>query len=138
MRVALPKKITNDGSIPDEQQSLVDTLANILNPFMTDVATILNGNVGPDNQEAKIVKIDVKTTTTGEILGRVDVNTGLNRLPYGSLVIDVRNTENVGAIPDIAGAPYIIYTPNSQSSIRIHKILNLKPNNKYTLTIYFF
>lgn len=137
MRLPLQKKIVIDESVPAEIQQTVTNLGTILNPFMTDVVTVLNGGIGFDNLESKLVKIDVKTDSTGSIIGKPDVLTGLSRLPYGSYCIDVRNTDNISTIPNITGTPFVIYVPNNATSIRIHKILNLGANGKYTLSIVF-
>lgn len=137
MRLPVAKKILNDGSVPEEQQTLVETLGGILNPFMTDTSNIINGNIGFDNFESKLSKFDIKTDAAGNITAKIDVFTGLKRLPYGHICVDIRNTDNLGAIPDVTGVPFLLYTPNNATSIKINKILNLKPNSKYTLTVWF-
>ncbi len=137
MRLPLQKKIVVDETVPAEMQQTITNLGTILNPFMTDIISIVNGGVGLDNLEAKMVKIDVKTDSSGTIIGKPDVLTGLNRVPYGSQCIDVRNTDNVSAIPDITGTPFVLFIPNNSTSVKIHKILNLGNNGKYTLTIIF-
>ncbi len=138
MRIAIPKKIVNDGSIPADQQQLVENLGVILNQPLNDICTIINGGIGFDNLEQKIAKFSVKTDTNGALLAKVDITTGLNRLPYGSCCIDVRNSDNIGAVPELNGTPFIIYTPNNQTTVKIQSILNLKPNSKYTITAIFF
>lgn len=137
MRLPLPKKIVADEGVPSEMQQTVNNIGGILNPFMTDVVGTLNGGISFDNLESKLVKIDVKTDSTGTIIGKPDVLTGLSRLPYGSYCVDVRNTDNISSIPVITGTPFVIYTPNNQTSVKIHKILNLGNNGKYTISIVF-
>ena len=138
MRLPLPKKVIVDDSTPPEISQTVETLGSILNPFMSDVVGVLNGGVGFDNLELKLVKIDVKTDSLGNMIGKPDVLTGLNRPPFGSLCIDVRNTDNISTIPNITGLPFITFIPNNATSIKLHKILNLGINGKYTLSIIFF
>ncbi len=137
MRLAVPKKIIIDDSTPPELQDAMSAVAGTLNPFMTDVYGILNQGINQDNLESRMVKIEVKTNATGAIIAPIDVNTGLNRLPYGHRCIDVKNTDNNSILPNITGTPFLLYTPNSVSSLRISKILNLGANAKYTITVEF-
>lgn len=138
MQLPLPKKIVIEDGTPPEVQSTVNTMGAILNPFMSDVVRVLNAGINFDNTEFKKVTITVKTNSVGAIISSIDVSTGLNRLPYGHVCIDVRNTDNASTVPDITGTPFLLYTPNSQSSMRVSKILNLGNNGKYTITVVFF
>jgi hypothetical protein len=138
MQLPLPKKIVVDDSTPAEVQGTVDNIGGILNPFMSDVVRVLNQGINFDNTEFRKVTLTVKTNATGSILAPIDVSTGLSRLPYGCVCIDVKNTDNASVVPDITGTPFLLYTPNSQSSMRISKILNLGSNGKYTITVVFF
>lgn len=137
MRLPVPKKIIIDDSTPAELQDTMSAVAGTLNPFMTDVYGILNQGINQDNLESRMVKIEVKTNASGAIIAPIDVNTGLNRLPYGHHCIDVKNTDNNSIVPNITGTPFLLYTPNSVSSLRISKILNLGANAKYTITVIF-
>lgn len=137
MRLPAAKKIIIDDSTPAELQSTMSTVAGVLNPFMTDVTNILNQGINFDNLEARRVVIEVKTNASGAILAPIDVNTGLSRLPYGHICIDVKNTDNNSILPNIVGTPFLLYTPNSVNSMRISKILNLGPSSKYTITVVF-
>lgn len=137
MRLPAAKKIIIDESVPSEMQNTMATIAGVLNPFMTDVTTILNQGINFDNLEARKVIIEVKTNATGAIISPIDVNTGLSRLPFGHQCIDVKNTDNNSVLPNITGVPFLLYTPNSVSSMRISKILNLGPSAKYTITVVF-
>lgn len=138
MQLPLPKKIIAEDGTPAEIQGTINTMGVILNPFMSDVVRVLNQGINFDNTEFKKVVITVKTNASGAIIGTLDVSTGLSRLPYGHSCIDVKNTDNASTIPDITGTPFLLYTPNSQSSLRVSKILNLGNNGKYTITVVFF
>lgn len=138
MQLPLPKKIVVEDGTPVEIQSTVNTMGGILNPFMSDVVRVLNQGINFDNTEFKKVTLTVKTNASGAIIGSLDVSTGLNRLPYGHVCIDVKNTDNASTVPDITGTPFLLYTPNSPSSMRVSKILNLGNNGKYTITVVFF
>lgn len=137
MRLPIPKKIIVDDSTPAELQGTMSAVAGTLNPFMSDVYGILNQGVSFDNLESRKVSIEVKTNASGAILAPIDVNTGLPRLPYGHICIDVKNTDNNSILPNITGTPFLLYTPNSVNSMRISKILNLGINAKYTITVIF-
>ncbi len=137
MRLPVPKKIIIDDSTPPELQNTMSAVAGTLNPFMSDVYGILNQGINQDNLESRMVKIEVKTNGTGAIIAPIDVSTGLNRLPYGHQCIDVKMTDNNSIVPNITGTPFLLYTPNSVSSLRISKILNLGINSKYTITVIF-
>lgn len=137
MRLPVPKKIIVDDSTPVELQTTMSAIAGTLNPFMSDVYGILNQGINQDNLESRMIKIEVKTNGTGAIIAPIDVATGLNRLPYGHQCIDIKMTDNNSILPNITGVPFLLYTPNSVSSLRISKILNLGVNSKYTITVIF-
>lgn len=137
MRLPVPKKIIIDDSTPPELQDTMNAVAGTLNPFMSDVYGILNQGINQDNLESRMIKIEVKTNALGAIIAPIDVSTGLNRLPYGHQCIDVKTTDNNSILPSITGTPFLLYTPNSVSSLRISKILNLGANAKYTITVIF-
>lgn len=137
MRLPAAKKIIIDDSTPVELQNTMSTIAGVINPFMTDVTSILNQGINFDNLESRKVTIEVKTNASSAILAPIDVNTGLPRLPYGHICIDVKNTDNNSILPNIVGTPFLLYTPNSVNSMRISKILNLGPSAKYTITVVF-
>lgn len=136
MRLQLARRITSD-NVPDEQRATVDSIAFSLNPFIEEVTTIINGFINFDNLESKVAKIAISTDAEGKILGNSDIRTGLNRPPLGAQVVDIKNTENFDLPVDLDGAPFILYRPISNTTIRVDNILNLKPNRKYTISILF-
>lgn len=136
MKLPLAKKITLD-QVPNELQGFVSTLSFILNPFMSNVVDLLNGRLGFENFDSRLAIIDVKTDANGNIMGIIDINTGLGRVPAGQICVNVVDSTNSNKIPNITGTPFVLYTPLSGGNIRISKILNLGSNANYTLTIWF-
>ena len=134
MRLPEAKRIVIE-DLPDELQQPMSNVALILNPFIEQVTQILNGNVGRDNLTSKIVKFNVKTDANANIVGQLDLSTGLNSSPIGLSIINFQMTDNTSQIPNITQPPMILFQPLSNSVIRITKILNLKENSKYTITI---
>lgn len=136
MRLPAAKRIVIE-DLPEEIQDSMQTIATILNPFIEDVTTILNGSVSGDNLERKIVKFDVKTNANKIIIGILDISTGLARPPMGANVVNIQMTDNAQQIPNIDNPPFILFQPISATSVRVNKILNLKENSKYTITVEF-
>lgn len=121
--------------LPEEMQAPMESIAGILNPFIEDVTDILNGNVNSDNLERKIVTINIQTNANALPVGVLDISTGLKRPPLGLNIVNIRMTDNANQIPNITNTPFILWQPISAQAIRVNKILNLKENSKYTLTI---
>lgn len=136
MRLPLPKRIELDG-IPAEQQETMSMLARILNPFMAGTVDILNGGITFDNLASGLTKITVKTDINGNLKAPIDINPNMGRFPNGSIVIDVRDSNNSNAIPNITGTPFLIYTPLNDGIIRVSKVLNIGGNANLTLTVWF-
>lgn len=136
MQIPAVKRLTVD-AVPPEQQAAIETVANIINPFMDDVVRLLNGSISNENLESKIVKIDVKTNAVGAIVGTLDILTGLKRPPLGQQIINIQMTDNSNMIPNITNTPFILCRPVSATVVRVDKILNLIANSKYTITIEF-
>lgn len=136
MRLQSARRVTSDNVAP-EQREVVDSIGVSVNPFIEDVTEILNGRVGFDNLESKVAKISISTDLNGKLVGNSDILTGLPRPPIGALVVDIRNTNNFDLPVDITSAPFVLYRPISNTTIRVDNILNLKPNQKYTISILF-
>ena len=64
MRLRTAKRLSLEG-IPEEQQQLASEIASIVNVFNEDVATVINGNLGFDNLNRKIIQIPVQTDASG-------------------------------------------------------------------------
>lgn len=137
MKLPLARRITTD-NVPPEQQATVETLSYILNPFIEDVTTILNGQLDYyDNLISKIVQFEVMVDSTGKPLSETLVNPNMQRSPYGAICVNVQNADNINSPVDISGQPFAITQVVGSGMIKIDKILNLKQNQKYILTLLF-
>lgn len=136
MRLPAAKRVVIE-DLPAEIQQPMQVIATILNPFIEDVTTILNGKVSSDNLERKVVKFTVKTNGSASIIGVLDIVTGLSRPPLGVNIINIQMTDNSQEIPNVTGTPFMMFQAISVQAIRVVKILNLKENSKYTITAEF-
>lgn len=137
MKLPAVKRLSYD-NVPEEQQQAVQTIANIINPFMDDVHQILNGNVGFDNTTFKTARFSVKTDANGAIIGQLIIATGLTRPPFSVIIGDIKMTANPDAVVNIDNTPFLLQRPISANTIKVDKILNLKPNSDYTISVLFF
>ena len=135
MRLPLARRITME-NVPEEMQSTVSNLATIMNPFIEDVTTILNGRVDFDNLAFQLLQFETMVNSQGIPLIGADI--GINFTPRGSYCVDIKNANNLGQLPDITGAPFVLFVPSNSGSIKIGKILNLLPNKKYIITLLLF
>ena len=133
MRLPSPKRL-NLESIPQEQQQLASEIASIINSFMEDSTNIINGNIGFDNLNRKVVQINVQTGATGAVQP-VEIRTGLSSNPVGCTVLNIYMTNAPTQVPNINSAPFVCFSPIGNGNIRITKILNLEKNSKYTITL---
>lgn len=133
MRLPLARRITAENT-PPEMQSTVENLATIMNPFIEDVTSILNGRVDFDNLSFPIRQFEVMVDKNGiPIFGELEIGLQVR----GHCVIDVKDANNLNMLPQITGQPFMLFT-QSNSGVNIAKILNLLPNKKYLLTVIFF
>lgn len=132
MRLPSVKRITGDNT-PTEVQPVVENLATILNPFMEDVTAILNKGITFDNLAFPVYTIEVMVNSKGIPL--IGGQLPLNKLPLGSQCINVQDSSNLNAIPDITALPVLFFNQGSSGSVNISKVLNLLPNKKYLLTV---
>lgn len=134
MRLPSSKKITSD-NMSEEVQPAVDMIGGILNVFMDDVVSVLNGNVDFDNLAFRIVSVEVIVDASGNVKTSPELNVGLNRPIRGSICINVKSSLNNVIPPDITGTPFVTFNTLENGRIKITKVLNLKENKKYILTL---
>lgn len=137
MRLQNAKRITLEG-VPSEQQQAVSEIALVVNTFMEDVVNIINGNVGFDNLSREIISFPVQTDNLGNVKQAVDIKTRLSFAPRGCNVCNIMMTDNPQQVPNITNTPFVCFTPLTNNSIRITKILNLQKNTKYTIFLEIF
>lgn len=134
MRLSLARRINTEG-VPPEMQDTMSRLATIMNPFIEDVTTILNGRVDFDNLSFPVRQFEIIVNDKGiPIFGDLDINFNIR----GHNVINVQDANNINMIPEITGVPFILFTPSNQGHLKISKVLNLLPNRKYLLTVIFY
>lgn len=136
MRLRTPQRLVLEG-IPEEQQQLASEIASIMNNFNEEVANLINGNLGFDNFNRKVVQIPVQTDASGNVQP-FEIRTGINGNPIGCNIVNLYMTNTPAQVPNITSAPFICFTPIGNGNIRITKVLNLEKNSKYTLTVEIF
>ena len=136
MRLRTPQRLALEG-IPEEQQQLASEIASIMNNFNEEVANLINGNLGFDNFNRKIIQIPVQTDASGNVQP-FEIKTGINGNPVGCNIVNLYMTNTPAQVPNITSAPFICFTPIGNGNIRITKVLNLEKNSKYTLTVEIF
>lgn len=133
MRLSLARRITAE-NVPPEMQSVMENLAVIMNPFIEDVTTILNGRVDFDNLAFPIRQFEIMVDKNGKpVFGDMDLGFNIR----GHDVINVQDANNTNMIPEVTGKPFILFT-QSNRGMTIAKVLNLLPNRKYILTVLFY
>ena len=136
MRLRTPQRLSIDG-IPEEQQQLASEIASIVNNFNEEVTNLINGNLGFDNFNRKIIQIPVQTDASGNVQP-FEIKTGISGNPVGCNIVNLYMTNTPAQVPNITSAPFICFTPIGNGNIRITKVLNLEKNSKYTLTVEIF
>lgn len=118
---------------PDEHKDTVAKLATVLNFFMENVVSTVNGQLDFDNLKRQLVTIDIVVDSNG-----IPIN-GTHRFAAksgakGSNVISARGTNNINQLP--TSAPYISFDSTQESGIYvIRKAYGLQFNVKYRLLV---
>lgn len=124
----------NVSSFPDDSQEAMSVLAEIYNPLIDSLDTILNGNIDFDNLNQVRFQIDVVVDTSGIPLSGNKVNLGSTKAqPSGMQVIRAQNLTNTSTYP--TAQPFVSYTPVGNGLVNLNNITGLQANNKYRLTI---
>lgn len=134
MRLPLPNKI-NSENIDPELQPAVEVVSNVLNTFMDNVTTSINGNIDFDNLAFRLVNYEVIVDSTGTPKTNPELNTGMSRAINGMMCINVKNGGGNQIPPSLTGTPFICFNSVGAGKVKISKVLNLKENVKYILTI---
>ena len=109
MRLRTPQRLALEG-IPEEQQQLASEIASIMNNFNEEVANLINGNLGFDNFNRKIIQIPVQTDASGNVQP-FEIKTGINGNPVGCNIVNLYMTNTPAQVPNITSAPFICFTP---------------------------
>ena len=116
-----------------ENSQLIEQLALNLNPFMQEITDVINGQLDFDNFKQVLLTINMKVDSVGKPIGTDQVRVQGINTPVGFQVIGASNTQNINNFP--SGQPFISFTPQGDSIVKINNISNLTPNNTYQLTI---
>lgn len=135
MRLPSAKRITSE-NMSAEVQPAIDMIGGILNVFMSDVVNVINGNLDIENTIFRIVEVEVIVDSEGNLKTSPDINIGVARIPRGCLCINVRVPSKNNVIPNITAMPDVLFNTLELGKIRLTKVLNLKENEKYLLTLW--
>lgn len=130
-KVSNPRRIRAE-DFPPDSTPIIEPLASILNVFMEEIITTINGRIDFENLRREIVQYEVTVDSNG-----VPINNNKLRLSFSSIwgtnVINSENKTNIGTYP--TSSPSIHYTANGSNIFTINKINGLQADNKYLLTI---
>ena len=113
----------------EEDRDTVAKLANILNYYMTQNTDILNGRLGHENMNRRLVKIEVTVDGNGVPTQSTTFSTESGVL--GGVVLSARNLTN--SVVPANFTPFITFTPIQAGLYKISNIKGLVANNKYQL-----
>jgi hypothetical protein len=121
-------------SFPQADQQTMATLASVINPFITNVANILNDGITlGDNFKAFIKSLTVTVDASGTPINPLTFQTGLGQPTKHVLVTRAVYTGTTPVYP--TGAPFISYTDQS-GTITVNNITGLPANQEFTLTVF--
>ena len=116
-----------------EQQQLVEKLADPINDSFNEVYFTLNGRVDLTNNVFCTVRlVDVIVNASGVPVNRTSFGLNNTQPVIGCQVLQAINQTNSSIYP--TGAPFITFTQSEQSII-INHVTGLQPNMRYTLRI---
>jgi hypothetical protein len=124
------KRIVKE-QFPKENDTLIDKLGFILNDFMIQVQTAINGNLGIENFKQELLTINIKVNPNGVPIIGDKLKTKLNRIS-GIICVRVINQTNTAIYP--SNTPLVSFSQNS-NLITLQHITGLLPDNDYTLTL---
>ncbi len=116
----------------EKDKSLIDKLAFIINPVLTQLESLLNKNIDFDNlrQEMRDIVVEVNGSGAPKILTQFKSN--LSTKIKGMQVIKAENLTDSTVSP--TSQPFIMATENNKI-VTINKITGLQADNKYKLTV---
>lgn len=118
---------------PKDQRETVAKLAEIINPHMEEVVQLSQGNIGIDNLNRTIIKIDILVDSLGKAKGITQINTGLTTYS-GNKIIDV---QSLAGGDNVLSAPYLDCTFQGNGLVRINKFIGLPVGKKLRVTFEF-
>ena len=134
MQIPNSRRITVEDYQKDHRDT-VSKLANSLNTFMDDVVDLTRKNIGADNLNRHIVKMDITVDGSGNPIGVSQMNIGLKTFT-GKNILDIQSL--VAGKPNVISAPYIDVTYQGNGIVRINKIYGVAANTKVRIVIEFY
>jgi hypothetical protein len=124
------KRILTD-DFPKDDQALIERLAFILNRFMDQVITQVNGNLDFSNLLEDIRTYRVTVNAAGTPIGNDTIKTTVNN-PGGVVVVKAVNQVLSTTYPTTA--PWVSFSPQG-TLLKIRNIKGLQANQEYLLTL---
>lgn len=117
----------------DEYNQLVSQLGSILNSFMQEVVELSDGRVDFENRVENIKTFEISVDSNGiPIQSPFKIN-GEKFGIRGMQVIRAYNLTNSTGYP--TGQPFINWIPAGGNLFQVLNITNLRPNEKYQITV---
>lgn len=117
---------------PEDSQETIERLAEILNPFMEQVANTLNNNVDFSNLAQKVVTLTLTVDINGIPVNVLKFNSTINRA-QGCNVINARNLTDSSIFP--SSAVQVFFSMDQSGSYKVNKVTGLQANNKYEIKL---
>lgn len=131
-RIPAPKTLRTE-DFPADQQEMVGKIAFVINNYLDQLYSLVNGNIDFANLAQNIRTISVTTDGAGAVTTLpLRVNPELNRRIVGVQCLAVRNPANPTAY--VQNTPFISFT-SEPGRVNILNIGGLPPNSQLTLTL---
>lgn len=129
-RLDLKRIIKED--FPSEYQEVIDKLAYPINSGFEQIQRGLDGQLDFANLNQEVINLDVTVNASGEPVVLTQYRSTLRTTVLGNSVIGASNLSVPQNTP--TGQPFITFAQNG-NQIRVNKITNLQPNERYLLTV---
>jgi len=116
----------------DEYRTLISKLSEILNSFMVDTTSVVNGNIDFTNLRQQYKVFKVTADGSGNVTAGNQVKLGIVGRVIGTTCINARNLTDGAVYP--TGTPFISWTVNN-GILKINNISNLQASNEYEISI---
>jgi hypothetical protein len=132
MKLDNVKKLLADDFEEDDRE-LVDGIGLIINPFMTNVADLLNGQVDFANLKQEVVTFSVQVASDGTPTQALTLSTKKFKSIQGLVTIQVKSSSSTTS--GLTSAPFVDFTLVGTGSIKVNKIFGLASGTKYQVTV---
>lgn len=131
-RLDNPSRIIKE-DYPSKYHDLIHTLGFVINSFMEQATSEINGNIDFDNLNQAIFSFDVVVDGSGVPIGNNLFKTDIPS-PSGFNVIRAINKDDSSVF--VSNQPFISYTPQTDTRvIKVNNVTGLAANATYTLTV---